>query len=146
MNCTKCGSDNTQRLEIVFEQGTHNIETTSKTRIRPFLGIIPTASAKTKTSGTSMSTSAQKAAPPQKKRIRNLVIGIILGLIVISQASTNFEHNWFFAVLGLLVVGLCIWRIVVALGFNSKTWPTLYSTWEKSWMCNKCGNMFIAEL
>ena len=146
MNCTKCGSDNTQRLEVVFEQGTSSIETTSKTSVRPFFGIIPTAAAKTKTLGVSMSSSAQKAMPPQKKKLKNLIIGIIVGLVIVSNVGSNLATNWLWFIIGLGIMGICIWQIVEARKFNSIKWPELYSTWKNSWMCNKCGNIYTVDL
>lgn len=144
MNCPNCGSDTTQRLEVIFEQGTGHVTTTSRTRVRPFLGILPTASAKTTTQGMTMSKSAQKAAPPAKMQYGPPAVAILIGLVLIAlQLDGTFKVLWF--VIGLALCGLFGWVLYTGIVYNTKRWPTEYATWQKSWMCNKCGNIFAEE-
>jgi len=68
MNCPKCGSDNTQKLQVVFEQGTYGDE--SK-------GYVGSAPVTLQTTGRSLL--AAKYSPPKKAAP---VLTILLGLIV----------------------------------------------------------------
>jgi hypothetical protein len=140
MNCPSCGSDNTQRLEIIFEQGTNNIETTSKTKIRPTFSVLSTAKAKTRTSGVSMSKSAQKAAPPAKRPYKVPAIVLLVGLVVLSRSLNPFSALGL--LLSLAALGVGGFLLFTAIQFNRTSWLEEYATWEKGWMCNKCGNTF----
>ncbi len=141
MNCPGCNSDATQRLEVIFEQGTNHINTTSKTRVRPFLGLLPTAHAKTTTSGLSMSKAAQKAAPPAKSLYKSPAIAALIGLVVIFiELGGHFNFVWF--IIGVALAGFFGWVLYQAIVYNTKEWPVDYAVWQKNWRCNKCGNIF----
>lgn len=135
MTCPSCNSDNIQRLEVVYDQGTNQINTTSRSHVRPFFGIIPFASAKTKTSGMSISNAAQKAAPPKKKTIKGFVVLLVLGLFIVSGDQTRTAGTL------MSVVGAVL--IFLNVRYNMKEWPKLFETWERTWTCNKCGNRFV---
>jgi len=141
MNCPSCNSDNTQRLEVVFEQGTNHINTTSSTNVRPAFGAISTAKATTSTSGVSMSKSAQKAAPPPKKGYKVPAIGVIVGLVVVFATLQPFNVLWF--IIGLVIACGAGYLLFSAFKYNMKSWPDAYQVWQKSWMCNKCGSIFV---
>ena len=133
MQCSRCGSDNTQRLEVIFDGGTQNIDTSSKTAGAGFGGALGLGGAVTKTKGTSQTALAQKAAPPAKRPLLWAIIGFVLGFLFLSN--------------GAIVVGLVLLAITGFLGYkayqyNSEKWPGLYRHWEDCWMCQKCGNVY----
>jgi hypothetical protein len=82
MNCPNCGSNNVQRLQVIFENGTQHITAHSET-----LGVSFSSSSEgaggalTTTTGISQSIIAQKASPPKKKTSIWPVISIVFGLI-----------------------------------------------------------------
>jgi hypothetical protein len=144
MNCPKCGSDTTQRLEVIFELGTGHVTTTSRTKVRPFLGILPSASAKTTTKGVTMSKAAQKAQPPAKMQYGFPSAALLIGIAIIAlQLDGTFKLLWF--VIGLALCGLFGWVLYTGIAYNTKRWPAEYGTWKNSWMCTKCGNIFVEK-
>lgn len=135
MQCTKCGSDNTQRLQVVHEHGTQNISTTSSTVGGGYGGSFGAGAAHTKTEGTSQSTMAQKSAPPSKK-----TFGFCVGLIFVGLLCFGGGVGW--GAFGLLLIAAGGLGIKNALDFNGDQWPQLFKTWEESWVCNKCGHFY----
>lgn len=133
MQCSKCGSDNTQRLEVIFDGGTQNIDTSSKTAGAGFGGALGLGGAVTKTKGTSQTALAQKAAPPAKRPLQWVIIGFLLGFLLLGN--------------GAIVVGVALLAITGFLGYkayqyNSQEWPGLYKHWKDCWMCHKCGDIY----
>jgi hypothetical protein len=133
MQCNKCNSDNTQRLEVIFQDGTQNINTKSTT-IGGFgsrsLGI---GGATTSTRGTSTTILAQKASPPRKASLGLPILAIISGFIFLG----NSLPIW-----GILMLGVGFYFGYKAIQFNSNKWPKLHQHWQDSWMCHKCGNIY----
>jgi hypothetical protein len=101
MKCTDCGSDNCQRLEVVYQGGTSNIEThSSGSAIGLARGGLGVGIGRSKTSGTSQTQLAARASPPKKKRYALWVIILIVGLVFVSQAK--LEH------LTMLMIGIVL--------------------------------------
>lgn len=139
MNCMKCGSDNCQRLEMVYESGTQQINTTSRTVgggvARAGVG---GGAAHTTTSGTSRSTLANKAAPPLKQGIGMFVIMMIIGIFMLAG-------GWVFKLLGIGLIGFAIYSIKNILSYNKDEFPKKYNYWLNQWMCHKCGDIYHKE-
>jgi hypothetical protein len=135
MQCTKCNSENTQRLEVVFDHGTQSISTTSHSAGAGIGGSLGVGGVRTSTSGTSQSTLAAKAAPPEKKTLMWPIVAVIVGVFFFGG---GLGAKIFGALLvaggGLLTYG--------AIKFNSEEWPRLYQYWKESWLCNKCGTIY----
>ena len=135
MQCTKCNSENTQRLEVVYHGGTQDINTTGSTVGGGYGGAFGIGGAVTKTSGQSQSMLAQRAAPPIKKSYKWGAIMLIAGLLLLGGPA------------GAVIVGLLLLAgggliVYVASQFNSNEFPSLYQTWLESWLCNKCGTIY----
>lgn len=138
MKCPKCDSENTQRLQVVFQNGTQNISTTSRST---GIGIGSNGSlamglGSSKTSGQAQSILAQQVAPPPKKSLKWPVIGGIVGLLVL------FIGTVVHFLMGIAILGLSGYFIYQRSLFNSKEWPALYQHWSNSWICNKCGDVY----
>ena len=135
MQCPKCQSENTQRLQVIYDAGTHQISTSSTSFIAgsgtDFGG---GGTASTSTTGTSQSNMASKAAPPSKKLIQ--IGGWMIAIGVFTQTTNNYKLIG----LGLIVGG--VYLIQQARKYNATEWVALRNRWENSWMCNKCGNMY----
>jgi hypothetical protein len=136
MQCTKCNSENTQRLEVVFEHGTQNISTTSHSAGAGIGGSFGIGGVRTSTSGTSQSTLAGKASPPAKKSLKAGVILVIIGLVLLNANSVGMK---IFGLFGIAGGGYLIYSAVT---YNSNVWPGLYKYWRESWLCNKCGTIY----
>ena len=139
MNCLKCGSDNCQRLEVVYESGTQQINTTSRTVgggvARAGVG---GGAAHTTTSGTSRSTLANKAAPPLKQSVGMFVIMVVIGIFMLAG-------GWFLKLLGIAVIGFAIYSMRNVLSYNKDEFPKKYNYWLNQWMCHKCGDIYHKE-
>lgn len=126
MQCTRCQSNNTQHLQVIYEAGTQVINTTSRTT--EGLG-------GTSAHGISRSIAAKKAAPPPKNRLYKA--GIVL--LIIALIAFYFQFALFFTIL-LLAIGTTL--CVFSYKYNTEKWPPIYKVWEGSWMCGKCGNIY----
>jgi hypothetical protein len=136
MQCIKCNSDNTQRLAIVFDAGTQDISATSRTAgVGGISGALGLGGSITNTSGVSRSVLAQKAAPPQKKKLMALFVVTVIGLL-------GLQGSFFVVLAGLAMVGIGGYGIYNALRFNSQNWPKLHQQWLESWLCHKCGTTY----
>jgi len=139
MQCTTCQSDNVQKLSLVYEQGTQNIRTSSHTTGggvgfgRGGLGV-GGGSATTTTTGRSQSIAAQRAAPPDKKKIGIpfTIAGAGLAIALIWGAIPIF-------LIALAVGGFLFWKFSQ---YNKNVYPPLYAEWQRSWLCNKCGTIY----
>lgn len=136
MQCTKCGSDNTQRLEVVYEGGTQSISTTSHSAGAGIGGGFGIGGIRTSTSGKSQSALAIKATPPPKKKIFWFIIAVIVGFMLLGAEDTG--NN----ILGLVSISAGGFAAYAAIKFNSTQWPDLFQYWKESWLCQKCGTIY----
>ena len=139
MQCPKCKSKNTQRLEVIYEHGTSDINTTSNTVGVGYGGRLGAGGAVTKTSGTSQSIIAQKASPPEIRSYSAVIWCSIIGLILL------FNAEGFWQLVGLGFVVLAIYMGKANFEYNKSEFPKLFEEWEKSWYCNKCGNIYFKK-
>jgi hypothetical protein len=137
MHCPKCSSDNTQRLEVIYESGTQQIRTVSNTVGGGGAGSGPFGGgAVTSTTGTQQTASAQKASPPTKKSYVGPILLAVVSVPVVFNPS--FEYFLFAAP----AMGLAYWLWRRASDYNTNVWPGLKKIWLDSWMCNRCGNIY----
>lgn len=136
MQCPKCNSDQTQRLEVIFENGTQDVNTRSNSvglaSSRGGLGI---GTATTTTTGKTQSLAAQRVAPPEKKKIAGPIFGIVFGVVCMMGGG-----GWL--VFGLALACSCGYVFSQSSSYNKNTWPQLFKNWENSWYCNKCGTVY----
>lgn len=146
MNCPKCASENTQRLEVAFQSGTQNISTSSRSTGVGISsgGSIGLGLGRTKTSGQSQSILAQQVSPPAKKSYKwpaiVMAIGLLAGLPMLSTGTLSA------ALSGLANIaiwcGISGYFLYSRFQYNSKVWPGLYQHWSESWICHKCGDIY----
>ena len=135
MQCPNCNSENTQRLEVVYEHGTQAISTTSKSVGGGFGGTFGVGGVHTSTSGTSQSTMAQKSAPPVKQKWGYTIAMMVVGLLC-------FNGSLGYIMFGVALVAAGGFPLYRAFEFNLGQWPNLYQAWKESWVCNKCGTFY----
>lgn len=136
MQCEKCSSENTQRLQVAFEGGTQDINARSHTAsVGSLSGALGLSGAITKTTGTSQSMLAQKASPPQKRSLKGSAIAIIIGLFCLSGSGGTVA-------IGLLLMAAGGYFGYTAMQFNNNQWPGMYQIWLESWICHKCGHIY----
>jgi hypothetical protein len=136
MHCGKCGSENTQRLQVIYDGGTQDISATSHTAgVGSISGALGLGGSVTKTAGTSRSVLAQKAAPPEKRKLTAVVILTFVGLLCLQGKLAVMA-------LGLLLMAIGGYGIYNTIRFNTQHWPGMYRRWLDSWMCQKCGHSY----
>lgn len=133
MKCEKCNSDNTQRLQVVFESGTSAINTHSNTVGAGFGGAFGIGGATTKTTGTSQTVLGGKAAPPLKKPYKWAVISLLVGFVFFIADGK---------VLGGILMAAGAIFVYAAATYNKNQWPSLYKHWQDCWLCHKCGHIY----
>lgn len=134
MQCKKCGSDNTQRLEVAYEHGTSLIDTRSHSVGGDNSGVLGVT---TTTTGTSQTRLAKRAEPPEKKPLRFAAIGIGLSLLILNGGGSIGS-----LLFGLAMLAACAYYIHIASLYNNNEWPPLYKHWQECWVCHKCGDIF----
>ena len=136
MQCNQCGSDHTQRLQVVHDAGTHGMSAISRTTeigdISDALGLTGSV---TTTMGVSRSVLAHKAAPPEKRNLTAILLLALIGFLCL-------RGNIWVVGLGLAMMAVGIYGLYNSIRFNSQYWPKLYQRWLNSWMCLKCGNIY----
>jgi len=143
MICKKCNSENTQKLSLIYENGTNNISTNSKTTGVGFgRGGIGIGSASTNTSGKSQSILAQKLSPPKKNSYLLAGFVMILGAVFSFNLFELSIKNSFFGLIGIFILAFGIKIFRVNYKYNTNTFPKKYLEWTKTWHCNKCGNLY----
>ncbi|HUQ82287.1 MAG TPA: hypothetical protein VM076_14140 [Gemmatimonadaceae bacterium] len=139
--CTKCGSAEVRRLSLIYQEGLAIINTSSQTSGAAFGsgGGASFGSASTRTTGTQQTALSKQAAPPAKKHtiLWGMAAGI-LGMIALSGLSDFSFSVVVFAALAALAGRMSLKAKV----YNAATFPELYARWERSFMCNRCGETF----
>lgn len=136
MHCGKCGSENTQRLQLIYDGGTQDISATSHTAgVGSISGALGLSGSVTKTAGTSRSVLAQKVSPPEKRKLMAVVVLALIGFLCLTG-------SFGVVVFGLLLIAVGGYGTYDAIRFNTQHWPGLYQRWLDSWMCHKCGHSY----
>ncbi len=138
MKCNKCKSDDVKRFEVMYEQGTSNVNLASDT-----LGIGVTGSrrggigfAKTQTSGKSQTLIAEKTKPPKRSYALS---GTIIFLILVIPLLAKDGSGWW-TLLACVLIGA--YPLNKAYLSEEKKFKESHDIWIRSWYCNKCGSVF----
>jgi hypothetical protein len=126
MKCTSCGSDNTQRLQVIYEGGTQTLNAQS---------------AYGNVTATTQSALARKATPPKRA---HCIISAFFCLVGLSLAFFYYGQYGERGVMQFWVAVciVCGWMAVTGFRYNNATFPQIYKRWQNSWMCLKCGNIY----
>lgn len=135
MNCPQCKSDNVQRFSVIYQSGTQNINTQSRSFGAGVGSGGAFGSAHTTTSGTSQSLMAKITAPPEKKSYKFAILCLIFGVLVMFVGS--------YQLVGFLLIGLGGLLGYFSYNYNLNDWPSKYQSWNTSWHCNKCGETYL---
>ncbi|MCL2872462.1 MAG: hypothetical protein FWF41_05725 [Betaproteobacteria bacterium] len=143
MKCPDCGSDSCQRLEVAYQGGTSSIQTKSTgVGVGWGRGGLGLGAGKSRTSGTSQTQLAAKAAPPRKRRYAPWGILLFAGFLI--ATSTSRDH-WGWVMMGVGFMVVAVGMILLAFQFNRKEWPGMYRHWLDSWICHTCGKIFSPQ-
>lgn len=139
--CPACHSENTNKLSMTYEAGLSNIKTrTTGLGVGVGRGGIGLGIGGGKTKGTTQTQESQRAAPPPKKRfIKPLALILIITVVVSLVVGKNHILQPVISIVWLLSsVGWIAWAVY----YNTKQWPALKLIWDKSFICNRCGQVF----
>lgn len=135
MQCPKCNSDNTQRLEVIFEGGTQDTSGSSTTVGGAHGGAFGVGGAVTSTTSQTQSRLAKKAAPPPKQTYSGAFFTALFGGLLALGSGMVFITGCAFIALGVRIG-------YKGFKYNADDWPKVYQHWSESWFCNKCGNIY----
>ena len=148
LNCPKCQSDDVRRLSLIHKAGASTFEAaTSAIGIggggEGFLGGLVGAS----TSGRQRTKLSQEAAPPRRRELSTfefacLIVGAIMIFVNLSSVTNPSGPNlWFIiGIAGVANGGVALYR---AIKWNRDEHPALQKRWEDSFMCMRCGDVFV---
>ncbi|MFZ6658442.1 hypothetical protein [Undibacterium sp. TJN19] len=137
MQCLKCNSDNTQRLEVVFNHGTQHIRVSGSISGSGAGSSSGGAGGTASLYGTAQTNMASKVAPPDKKTHGNAAIVLVAGFFCVNLINSALGF-----VLLLLCACVSCFLVYKTKTYNKKVFPGLYQHWKDSWLCNKCGNIY----
>lgn len=144
--CPSCKSDSIQRLAAVYESGLSNINTKSRATgigiARDGLGVGVGGS---KTTGTSQTVASQRAAPPAKKRYLKPLLLIFGGFVILSLFMGG-KNAFITSTVNIIYLLTSVGWIFHAFQYNANVWPPLKATWDNSFLCNRCNEMFALDL
>lgn len=149
-SCPDCGADDTASFPSVYAAGTRSVSIAG-VGINGF-GDIGVGSG----SAVSQSGLAAFTAPPRRRsELSVLMLGILGGagafaaFVGASNCSKAYAGTLYSLVflgvvcLGLSACGLQAFRRARA--YNAEVWPGLIASWEKRWICRRCGSTFVPD-
>lgn len=150
VKCPRCGSDDAKTLRAVRDQGT-STGTGTATGWVSGSGDQPGHSANFHTTTTSYTAAARAAAPPRKHNngIALIVAGPFLGLIIGIAVVPLWAGIQLSAV--AIVAAVLVPIIVMIIGgvllpndiaYNRWVFPEEFQRWSRSWLCQRCGEVF----
>ena len=149
-DCPNCGSNQAQKLSVIYESGTHGISTQS-THIA-FTG--PSAVyGTTSTTGVQRSVLAERLKPPVlKSSVGPGCLGLVIGLGVgacgfaLGMASNSPQSELLALLLGGLPFLFCLIVGLMASAAKGQRYRTEYARYRRKWedqlMCTRCGHVF----
>lgn len=121
---------------VVYEGGTQGVSASSHTRSAGDLSdALRLTGAVTTTHSVSSSLLAQRAAPPERRKLMAVFVMTVIGVLFLRAEGGFFT-------IGLIMAGVGGYGLYNSIRFNRQYWPTLYQRWLGSWMCHKCGNIY----
>lgn len=134
--CPHCGSENIQKCEVIYMNGTTNISATTTA-----------GDVEAQTSGQISTSLAQSVAPPAQKE-EHWIAFIVCGLIALWSGYSCWSSyhsqgiNWLFPIFFALVSFGCYTGSKEAHEYNTNQYPREYQAWKKSYICHRCGSVF----
>ena len=140
LNCPKCSSDNTQKLSAIVDGGTSHSRSQSVGSVGgSFGGRAGFGMTSSTTNTQTQTTLAKKLSAPRKKATVLLLIGFFFLICFVWAILPKFV-----GLLGALALGYYAFtRFKKNSAYNTDVWPGLFKTWEESFYCHRCENVFV---
>ena len=146
IQCQGCGSEHVQKLSVVYDGGLSDINAREAgVGLGIGAGGLGLGVGSSKIKGSHQSRLSQKAAPPEKKKVVKHLLFWILGISFVPVAVLAIL-GWESNVARFLVVwsyiGAGAAHVLSDIRYNLKVYPGLFSRWNASFFCHKCGVVF----
>jgi hypothetical protein len=155
VSCPACGSDNTQRLSVIHMSG---ISQFSAVTNGVAWGRRAASFGHAWTKGVSQTELSTLVAPPPKKTYRSGLLLLFLSpplaavaaeaLLLLVQHVFGVTPRYDQLATACFVgfeAGAAV-LLLRALKFNKDLWPKLLLEWQMSFMCSRCGQIFVAAV
>lgn len=141
--CPKCASAEARSLSLIYREGlSTTVTNTTGVGFGGGGGGMGAGTMSAVSHGRSQSALSKEAAPPAKKNIIGWALLVALfGFMFLGSFKDIGLSTFFFAG----IAGLGVWMIKNNRAYNSEQFPELYSQWQQSFMCSRCGAVFQAS-
>lgn len=136
-SCPSCGSENTQKISILYDSGTSKSAAAGVAFGGGAMGIGAL-------SGYTRSSLAASISPPQKRSSSTLIFGIMV--MTVFCAALLASSGWL-CVLVVVIIGVAA-SILVWIGNNrdnKRYFEPEFSEWGKRFFCLRCGRIFLPD-
>lgn len=130
--CNTCGSPDVQRLYAVWHGGTSPIDANTA-------GV---GGGLAKTRETQAKVITANAAPPKPQHEAGWWLGLFIGVMLLIG---GFTSGGSMPIWGFLISGVCGWIAWDRHQYNAEEYPKLFSRWQKTFQCMRCGQQFVAQ-
>jgi hypothetical protein len=141
--CPKCQCDDVRRLSVLFESGlAHGTSAGNVSAWGPG-GLTLGSATGNSTSQTALS---MRAAPPAKRSYLRLIgYGFVLVFAVQIALRVLGSSERMFVACSYAAVGIGVLMLALAVRFNWTEWPKRYERWQASFMCGRCGHVYLPQ-
>jgi hypothetical protein len=143
--CPKCSSNDAKSLSLIYREGLSiiNTQTTTFGSAVGSGGGVAFGSSSGTTTGRQQSVLSRQAAPPARK---GWILWAILVVAFGMGAVGGMVHPGIGTLLAIAMVVFSVRMVMRARKFNVEEYPGIYQRWERSFMCNRCGEVFAPEI
>lgn len=141
LQCRTCGNPQLKKLSMIYLEGTSRSQNVALGFYRGFRRSLLLTSR-----GSRQSLLAQKAAPPRKKSytlavaLWTVVTIMLLLILLLMGVDLNVDVFATVMLVSIFAAGL---HLSACHRFNKTQWPMLYATWNRSFLCRRCGTVSI---
>lgn len=143
ITCPKCSSSEARSLSLIHREGLTNTQgQTAGTSVGSLGGSLGVSTMRGTITAQSQTVLSKEAAPPEARAFFPWVLSaIVLGLFVLAQLG----DIGFWTVVAALLAVLSVLQAKRARAFNTQELPGLKARWDQSFMCNRCGQVFVGS-
>jgi|GEM_PF-446527 len=134
--CPQCGSDNVRRLALIYREGLTQVSLATGGAGAGWGGAGGMAAG---TTGRQQTMASIGAAPPAPT---GMALALAIGVLGVMLAVAGGTMG---AVVGLVLLVVSGVAVHGAWTRNHEEYPRLLAAWEKTFMCQRCGERFVPE-
>ena len=140
--CPKCGSDNIQSYEVIYNSGrASHVSTTDGISVGSDFSV-----GHANTSGSSITHLAETCAPPVREIYHGYVTHIFYGILASVLGGIFFVIHPIAAMIGFCFpMYKWVKRVKRVNAERNVEFSKAYKQWKRSYYCHRCGNRFIID-